>query len=187
MCPDPRPPDLINSFSLVSYIPGSLGVHLDRLRRELVASCVAQSHVTVLPPRPVVASPQQVLEKLRQIVPSFAPFRVEIIGVEIFPVTNVVYGEVGEGREELLEMHDRLNRDVLQYDEPFKYHPHITLAQNLSPEEVEHTYKLALATWRELPYRSFTVDTLWWVQNTLENRWLDLADYELRGAPTLKR
>lgn len=187
MCPDPRPSDLINSFSLVSYIPGTLGIHLDRLRRELVRTCSAQSHVTVLPPRPLTADPRQALEALRRVVPSFAPFTVHITGIEIFPVTNVVYGEVGEGREELLEMHDRLNHGVLHYDEPFDYHPHITLAQNLGLDEVERTYDLALATWRELPYRSFTVDTLVWVQNTLENRWLDLAECELRGAPTLKR
>ena len=188
MCPDPQLSDLINSYSLVSYLPGELGKRLDRLRRDLVRSCIAQSHVTVLPPRPLEADPQTAVVAVQEIVPSFPPFTVKLTGIEIFPVTNVVFAEVGEGREILREMHERLNVGVLHFDEPYEYHPHITLAQNLLPEEVDHAYRLAVEVWRDLPSRSFEVETLVWVRNTLENRWVDLAAFELRGmAPILNR
>ena len=41
--------DRINSYAVVSYIPGALGEFITRLREELVKGCVAQSHVTILP------------------------------------------------------------------------------------------------------------------------------------------
>ena len=36
---DPPGTDRINSFSLVSYLPGQLGEFLTALRRELIADC----------------------------------------------------------------------------------------------------------------------------------------------------
>jgi 2'-5' RNA ligase len=187
MCPDPQPTDPINSYSLVGYVPGQLGLFLDQLRRDLVNTCFAQSHVTVLPPRPLVSPPEQALQAVREVVPTFAPFEVEMTGISIFPVTNVIYAEIGRGREELLQMHERLNREVLHFHEPFEYHPHITLAQNLELESFGTVLEKASEAWRQIPSHRFVVDRLVWVQNTLSNRWIDLLECELKGVPALKR
>jgi len=173
----------INSFALVSYLPEPLGEFLDRLRGELVAECHAKAHVTVLPPRPLQYSVDDVWSELLEHVQDFQPFRIELGQIEIFPVTQVLYLSVNAGHAELKRLHQALNTGRLQFEEPFTYHPHLTLAQDLEPHLVAPAADLAAARWREFSHpRSFTVDRLTFVQNTLENRWTDL-----RGCPLSNR
>jgi 2'-5' RNA ligase len=179
---DPAQTDRINSFSLVSYIPGRLGVFITRLRQELVQDCVAQSHVTVLPPRPLSIDPLAAEEELRERVAALAPVRIEITGLKMFEQTSVVFADVGEGRDELIEMHSALNTAPFFFEEPFPYHPHITLAQGFPPERLQEFFENASRLWaQEAPETSFLIDTLVFVQNTVENRWIDLAEVALRG------
>ena len=78
---DPEQTDRINSFSLVSYIPGRLGDFITRLRQELIEGCVAQSHVTILPPRPLSIDPLSAEDQLRERVAAFAPVRIHLAGL----------------------------------------------------------------------------------------------------------
>jgi len=167
----------INSFALIFYLPEPLAGFLDSLRCELVPRCLAKTHVTILPPRPLASGlPENAWHDLNDSLDAFPPFRVELMSIEVFPGTDVIYLSVGAGQRELEGMHAALNRGPLQFDEPFPYHPHVTLAQQLSPEQVEPSAALARRRWRDFPYsRSFTVDRLTFVQNTVENRWADLA------------
>lgn len=179
---DPPGTDRINSFSLVSYIPGRLGEFLTGLRQELVAGCVAQSHVTVLPPRPLFLEPRAAEEELRERVAAFAPVRIGIPRLRCFEQTAVVFADVGEGRDDLRYMHDALNTGPFFFEEPFSYHPHVTLAQGITPEQLPELYAFALRRWAEAALStSFVIDTLTFVQNTVENRWIDLAECALRG------
>jgi 2'-5' RNA ligase len=98
----------------------------------------------------------------------------------VFPITHVIYADIGEGTAELEQMHRVLNRDGLFFEEPFEYHPHLTLAQGLMPEDVPDLIQLAERRWDEWSHgRTFTVNMLTFVQNTVENKWLDLADWTL--------
>jgi 2'-5' RNA ligase len=171
----------INSFALICYLPEPLAGFLDSLRCELVPRCQAKTHVTVLPPRPLAMGlPDSAWQDLNDSLNGFPPFRVELTSIEVFQGTNVIYLSVGAGFRELAGMHDALNRGPLQFVEPYEYHPHVTLAQQLLPEEVESAAARARSRWREFPYsRSFTVDRLTFVQNTQENRWADLAGRKL--------
>src|SRR5688572_24218023 len=179
---DPPTTDRINSFSLVSYIPGRLGEFLTRLRTELVAGCVAQSHVTVLPPRPLFIEPEAAAEELRERVAAFAPVRIGIPRIRVFEQTAVIYVDVDEGRDELIYMHQVLNSGPFFFEEPFNYHPHITLAQGITPGELPALYATTVRQWNEAALNtSFMIDTLTFVQNTVENRWIDLAECALRG------
>jgi 2'-5' RNA ligase len=167
----------INSFALISYLPEPLTGFLDSLRRELVPRCLARSHVTVLPPRPLISGlPESAWDDLNDSLNGFPPFRVELNSIEIFQGTNVIYLSIGSGFRELETLHAALNRGPLQFVEPFAYHPHVTLAQHLLPEQVEGAAALARRRWREFAFsRTFTVDQLTFVQNTVEDRWADLA------------
>ncbi|HYP14557.1 MAG TPA: 2'-5' RNA ligase family protein [Bryobacteraceae bacterium] len=179
---DPKPTDRINSYSLVSYIPGRLGEFITRLRQELVAGCVAQSHVTVLPPRPLAIEASIAEQRIRERVAGFAPFAVSIAQLKIFEQTSVVYAEIGRGGAELSSMHEMLNSGEFAFNEPFRYHPHITLAQNIEPANVQSVYELACRRWDEHnTATSFLVETLTFVQNTEGNHWIDLVECELRG------
>src|SRR5262249_39084679 len=103
-----------------------------------------------------------------------------------FATTAVIYAEISLGRDVLQRMHDELNVSAFRYDEPFQYHPHITLAQGLTPETVGERYQLAVRRWNEsAPQRRVMIENLTFVQNTSVNRWMDLSDFELRAAALL--
>jgi len=176
----------INSFALVSYVPDPLGGFLDRLRNELVTECHAKAHVTVLPPRPLLASVDDAWRELVDEIQEFSPFRVELGRAEIFPVTHVLYLSVISGHAELKRLHQALNSGQLAFEEPFTYHPHVTLAQELDPHQVAEAGELVAARWREFRgERGFAVDRLTFVQNTLENRWIDLRECPLASRVTI--
>jgi 2'-5' RNA ligase len=178
---------LVNSFALVSYLPDPLAGFLDRLRSDLVQECHARAHVTVLPPRPLAAPPGEAWLEVKERLLDFQPFLVELGPLEIFPVTDVLYFSVLAGHAELKRLHHTLNTGRVAFEEPFVYHPHVTLAQELDRKQLADAVEVATRRWREFAHsRSFTVDALTFVQNTLENRWTDLQGIALsNGVPSL--
>lgn len=180
MYKDPLIRDRINSFALVSYIPEPLAGFLDRLRQELVPNCFLRAHVTILPPRPLSSSSEVAWESIRSMAPRFAPFDIQLSEVRVFPVSDVIYLDVAAGSTELALMHDGMNVDGLFLQEAFSYHPHVTLAQELKPDEVDELTRVARARWAEFAHgRSFHVDKIVFVQNTRRNEWVDLGECNL--------
>jgi 2'-5' RNA ligase len=170
----------LNVYALVIYIPDPLGRFLDDLRRELVPGCSPHAHVSVLPPRPLGAEWQAASEQVQAFTAGQRPFPVELGEIRIFPVTNVIYIEVRSGKEELSSMHDALNGNALVFEEPFVYQPHVTLAQEIPRGEAAAVYELAGRRWKEFQgERVFRADRAAFVQNTMGNRWIDLANFAL--------
>ena len=179
MYKDPIAWDRINSFALVSYIPEPLAGFLDCLRQELVPNCFLRAHVTVLPPRPV-ASPEEAWHLIKNVAAQYAPFELRMTGVEVFPVSDVIYVNVGKGSDQLRQMHDALALDGLRFAEPFAYQPHVTLAQELKPDELDELVTVARARWAAFAFdKSFRVEKIAFVQNTRRNEWIDLAEFAL--------
>lgn len=176
----------INSFALVSYCSGPLADYLTRLRRDLVPDCEAKAHLTVLPPRPIHGSAEDAVRGLTEGLQDFGPVLVELGGVAMFEDSRVIYLSVKTGHEELERMHDALNDGDVAFEEPFPYHPHITLAQDLSPDSFASVMERAQRHWNSWPHpRSFVVEKLTFVQNTFENRWCDLEDMHLASRVAL--
>lgn len=185
-CP-PSGAERIDSFALVCYLPGPLGAFLDRLRAELVTSCSARSHVTILPPRSLAGPELRARQQIFDALPDCRPFRIDLGPIEVFPETKVIYLGLHSGDRELRSLHDTLNLNALSFAEPYVYHPHVTLAQGLDPADVEEATKLAKARWKEFQYsRAFEVEMLTFVQNTIANQWLDLVAYELGGVAVVR-
>jgi hypothetical protein len=178
---DGEPPSL---YALVIYLPDPLGAFLDDLRRELVPGCSPHAHVSVLPPRPLPVAPETAIEEARGIVSAFAPFDIELGRIEKFDVTDVVYISVEGGTEELRRLHASLNRGALACPEPFDYHPHITLAQEIEAGQLEALVDLAARRWSDFRGpRQFRAESTMIVRNTQGNQWIDLAEGPLRAAP----
>ena len=180
--------DLLDTFALVTYLPDPLCSFLDDLRRELAPGCVPHAHVTILPPRPLSGTPHDAIEAVRSRAPDFSAFEVAAGEVLIFPVSDVVYLTVREGRPELQQMHYAFNVGPLKYEAQFPYHPHITLAQDLTREQSIELTKIARRRWAEYPHtKVFSVESLLFVKNTARNCWTDLAHFQLAPAASIRR
>jgi 2'-5' RNA ligase len=178
------PEERLNVFALVIYIPGPLGEFLDDLRRKLVPGCNPHAHVSLLPPRPLAVDWPVASEQVRAVFDRYSPFEIELTGIAIFPVTDVIYLEVGRGAGELRQLHQAMNVGSLEFEDPFPYHPHITLAQELPLETVAATNELAHRLWQEYTGpRCFPAQHAAFVQNSLTSSWIDLAEYSLGGNP----
>jgi 2'-5' RNA ligase len=170
----------LHVFALVIYIPSPLGQFLDDLRRELAPTYNPHAHVSVLPPRQITVDWRTASNQAQAIAESWRPFQVDLTDVAIFPVTNVIYLEVGKGSRDLNEMHRRMNSGGLAFDEPYAYHPHTTLAQEIPAGDVAEAAELARRRWLEFRGpRSFQADHAVFVESTKLNCWNDLAEYSL--------
>jgi 2'-5' RNA ligase len=177
----------LNVFALVIYIPDPLGRFLDDLRRELMPGCNPHAHVSVLPPRPLAVDWRVAAEQVRVCAGTWAPFDIVLERIRIFPVTNVIYVELGKGSSEMFRIHAAMNSQALEFDEPFEYHPHITLAQELPRDQVATVDRRAQELWNTYTGpRTFRAERTAFVQNTLGNCWIDLAEFSL-GAVAAKR
>lgn len=174
-------------FAVVSYIPDPLGSFLSQLRTELIPACRLQSHLTVLPPRSLSSPVAALVEELRQRVRDLPAFEVELGEVEIFPVTNVIYISLKNGTERIERLHESLGRDLFTYREPFPFHPHVTLAQEIPLDFVPDLYARACQRWHEWAQgRSFYVDNLVFVRNRNLRGWETLSEHALRSSPILR-
>ncbi|MBI2687476.1 MAG: 2'-5' RNA ligase family protein [Acidobacteria bacterium] len=173
----------MNQYALVAYIDGKLGEFLYRLRQEIVPACRLRSHVSILPPRPLAGSEADATALLRANSRHHAAFEVSLGAIEVFPITDVIYIDIAGGLTDLHEMHGMMNAEALRYAEPFSYHPHITLTQEISQAEHAGALQLCKARWKEFTGpRQFPVETLTFVQNTSSCGWVDLAEARLEMA-----
>src|SRR5580658_10310166 len=143
------PQERLNVFALVIYIPGPLGIFLDDLRRKLVPGCNPHAHVSLLPPRPLAVDWTVAADRVGAVLNGWERFEIELTGLGVFPVTDVVYIEIGRGSGELRRVHQAMNAGPLEFQEPFVYHPHITLAQGLPHEQVADACETAQRLWHE--------------------------------------
>ena len=184
----------INSFALVSYLPGELAQLLDEIRHDFAPESRAKAHVTILPPRPLIEFPGEApgaaataaMDELKIRLQEFPPFKVELGEIEIFEGTQVIYVSIQNGFAELERMHSVLNSGRVAFREPYPYHPHVTIAQELAAEDVHNAAQFARWRWSEFKHsRGAWIDRLTFVQNTLENYWTDLAMLNL-GSPVVR-
>ncbi len=170
----------LNQFALVSYLPDPLAGFLDRLRLDLTPDCSPRAHVTILPPRPLTAEIKESVERLEEECRLFPPFEIRLGSIEIFPKSNVIYISLARGEHELHALHENLNAGQLEYDGPFPYHPHITIAQDITAEQVDALTQIARDRWASWNGpRSFFVERLSFVQNVAPGAWVDLAQIPL--------
>ncbi|MCC7175046.1 MAG: 2'-5' RNA ligase family protein [Bryobacterales bacterium] len=181
MASDPQPGERINLFSLVTYLPHPLAGHIDRIRQELVPDCRLRAHVTHLVPRPL-QDPDAANRHIRETLARARPFEIRLDDVEIFTISSVVYVALTDGFQEMLALHADLNRGAASFDEPYPFHPHVTLAQRISPAQVPGVFEHARYRWAACRHdRRFLVDRAVFVQGARDDAWIDLEEHPLAG------
>lgn len=170
----------VGQFALVSYIPEPLAGFLDSLRLDLTPRCNPHAHVTVLPPRPLQHDLKETIHRLAVQCRQTTSFEITLGEVDLFPISSVIFVGLRQGAGELRGLYRALNAGPLSYVEPFPYHPHITIAQNMPPESVAGALETARQRWAEYRgARTFRVDSLSFVQQVAPNMWVDVAELEL--------
>jgi 2'-5' RNA ligase len=166
----------LGQFALVAYIPNPLARFLDDLRVELTPGCKPHAHVTILPPRPLHGVLQDTVRRIAEDIRGAAPFPIELGEIEIFEASHVIYLGLARGKSELLRLYSALNCGSLKYTENFPYHPHITIAQNILPEEAARMAPAARKRWAGYRGpRGFVVSVLSFVQHVAPYLWVDVA------------
>jgi len=168
----------LGQFALVSYIPDPLAGFLDRLRLDLTPNCNPRAHVTVLPPRPIAndSDLKNLTRHLEEEGRIALPFEVVLGDIDTFPATKVIFVNLLRGERELHALHENLNSGQLEYDGPFPYHPHITVAQDFNAAQAEEFTQAARERWQRYDGpRRFMVECLSFVQNVAPGMWVDLA------------
>ncbi len=178
------PGEPINQYALVTYLPDELGAYLDQARRDLVPACQARSHLSILPPRSLALPASQAEAEIKYVSHISQPFVVKVGQVAVFPLTGVIYLELEAGQNEITKLHATLNAGAFSFQEPYPFHPHITLAQNFDLSTSAERMEYARRQWATYKgRREFLLDRLVFVQNTNQNCWMDLRAFELRGLP----
>jgi 2'-5' RNA ligase len=172
-------------YAAIAYVRSPVGIFVEELRRELhPAHTHADAHITILPPRPLRGTEQQAIELLAEVSQSHAPFEVSLGDVETFlPMTPTVFIRVARAAYRLRELHDKLNRDALFFDEPYPYMPHLTIAKLDLPQEANKVLAIARERWRTFSdSRVVRIESLTFVKGSGE-RWVDRANMRLDGVP----
>ncbi|HXE05009.1 MAG TPA: 2'-5' RNA ligase family protein [Bryobacteraceae bacterium] len=170
----------VGHFALVAYIPEPLAGFLDTLRLDLTPGSKPRAHVTILPPRPLHEELKVSIQQMEDQLRDSAAFRLDLGDIEIFDASHVVYLGISRGGEELRHLYEALNCGCMKYAEAFPYHPHITIAQNILPEQAEPMAAVARKRWAEYPGpRSFDVSALTFVQHVALQIWADIKTLPL--------
>jgi 2'-5' RNA ligase len=168
-------------YAAVAYVRDPVGIFVEALRRELhPAHTHADAHVTILPPRPLGGTEQAAIDLLGEVCKTAAPFEVTMGEVETFiPVTPTVFLRVARGAYRMREMHDKFNRDALEFKEPWPYMPHLTIAKMDTPEEARKVLAIANQRWGTYSEsRVVHITSLTFVKGIGE-RWVNLAEVPL--------
>jgi 2'-5' RNA ligase len=172
-------------YAAVAYVRDPVGMFVEELRRELhPAHTHADAHLTVLPPRPLRGTEEQALDVFREVCRAVAPFEITMGDVESFvPITPTVFLRVARGAYRMRELHDLLNRGALDYEEPWPYMPHLTIAKTGTVEEALKVEAIARQRWQaDAGPRTVRIADLTFVKGNGE-RWIDLEAVQLSGVP----
>ena len=71
----------------------------------------------------------------------------------------MIYVSIQNGFGELERMPSALNTGRVAFQEPYPYHPHVTIAQELAPKDVHNAAQFARWRWSEFKHsRSAWID-----------------------------
>lgn len=120
-------------LGVVIEIPSPLRERLRdwRLRYGAKDATVVDPHITLVSGS--TTAWEQAATHVRETAAHALPFTIRLHGTGTFrPVTDVVYLNVTEGAESCTALHDALVTGPLGHDLSFGYHPHLTIAHDVS-------------------------------------------------------
>ncbi|MFI1991244.1 2'-5' RNA ligase family protein [Actinoplanes sp. NPDC020271] len=162
-------------------IPEPWGAMLTRRRAEAGDPQAAwtPAHVTLLGPTEVDTGALPAVEKhLEAVAAGQPPFTVHLRGTGTFrPVTEVVFVSLAMGISECELLAEAITRSGdIRRDSRFPYHPHVTVAQDVSPEALDAVFDDLAGFSCKFPVTSFTL-----FSHGGEGPWRPRRDFPLGG------
>jgi 2'-5' RNA ligase len=100
-------------------------------------AAVVPAHITLVTTTPT-DNWEGTLEHVRRVALEQRPFTVTLRGTGTFrPVSPVVFVTLDGGFAECVALHEKLQTGPLERELPFGYHPHVTVAQDVSETSMD--------------------------------------------------
>ncbi len=168
----------IPRYALVAYVRSPAGEFVENLRRELHPDLPQfAAHLTILPPRPIQGTETAALEQLQRICGQEEPFHVTLGEVQTFiPVTPTVFIRVNSAAPRMSALHEKLNTEVLAFQEEWPYIPHLTIVKMSAERAAHDAFETARLRWEVYGgSRRILLERLTFVREESPNCWVDLA------------
>ncbi|MCL1898992.1 MAG: 2'-5' RNA ligase family protein [Promicromonosporaceae bacterium] len=137
-------------------------------------AAVIPPHVTLVGPT-VVDSLAAVEDHLAVVAAAATPFRLHLRGTGTFrPISPVVFINVVQGIAECEQLERRARRGPLAQDLRFNYHPHVTIAHEVSSLSLERTFN-QMSTFEA----AFTVEEFWLYEHGNDDVWRPRRSFPL--------
>jgi 2'-5' RNA ligase len=175
----------VQQYALVAYVRSPVGAFVEQLRREVYPEHAhLPAHVTVLPPRCLNGAEKDALACVARFASAQPAFEIGMGDVESFaPSTPTIFIRVARAAYRMRELHDAMNAGALEYDEPWPYMPHLTIAKLNCVPDVEQVIDKVRQRWKEFTgSRDVVIDNLAFVRGS-GHTWFDIAQFSLDGTP----
>jgi 2'-5' RNA ligase len=133
-------------------------------------------HVTLLPPTPISTADLANIDKhLSEAAASTDPFTMHLVATGTFrPISPVVFIQVARGVSDCELLEKTIRQGPLHRELSFPYHPHVTVAQDVSDEMLDLVYD-GLAGF----VARFTVNRFASFERDVDGRWHVHREFEL--------
>lgn len=176
-------------YALVAYVRDPVGVFVEELRREVYPEHGhLAAHVTVLPPRSLRGPESAALDTISRLSDTQPAFDIGMGEVESFaPSTPTIFIRVARAAYRMRELHDLMNTGALEYNEPWPYMPHLTIAKLNCVPDVDQVIDTARQRWHAYQGpRNVRIDNLAFVRGS-GHTWFDIAQFSLSVPTELPR
>jgi 2'-5' RNA ligase len=162
-------------------IPDPWGAELTRRRAEAgdPAAAYVPAHLTLLGPTEIDPAALPAIEAhLARVAAAHPPYALHLRGTGTFrPVTDVVFVAVAAGISETELIAAAITAGpVLSRDGRFPYHPHVTVAQDVTADELDKVYEDLADFSARFDVEGFTL-----FSHSGEGRWRPRRDFPLGG------
>ncbi len=119
---------------VIVALPGPLSAEITAYRRSFGDRLAAliPAHITLITTTPI-GDWAETVRHIRHVAARQCPFQVSVRGTGSFrPVSEVVYLQLRSGFDECVQLHEKLQSGPLARELVFDFHPHITVAHDIS-------------------------------------------------------
>ncbi|MCY0904881.1 2'-5' RNA ligase family protein [Arthrobacter sp. H14-L1] len=119
---------------IIVALPEPLSAEITAYRRSFGDSLAASipAHITLVTTTPI-GDWAETVRHVRHVAARQLPFRVSVSGTGSFrPVSEVVYLQLQSGFDECVQLHEKLQSGPLARALAFDFHPHLTVAHDIS-------------------------------------------------------